>query len=132
MSLSHASTEALSEGGALARPLDAFVPRAAQLRLTAAIAEAFEQRDVLLAEAGTGTGKTYAYLVPALLSGLKTIVSTGTRALQDQLYHRDLPRVRAALGVDRGRHGGVHGALEEKELSSASRSGVPTSVQRPV
>ncbi|KTF39370.1 ATP-dependent DNA helicase [Xanthomonas translucens] len=99
MSLAHASTEALSEGGALARQLDAFVPRAAQLRLTAAIAEAFEQRDVLLAEAGTGTGKTYAYLVPALLSGLKTIVSTGTRALQDQLYHRDLPRVRAALGV---------------------------------
>ncbi|KAB7763020.1 helicase [Xanthomonas sp. LMG 12462] len=99
MSLAHASTEALSEGGALARQLDAFVPRPAQLRLTAAIAEAFEQRDVLLAEAGTGTGKTYAYLVPALLSGLKTIVSTGTRALQDQLYHRDLPRVRAALGV---------------------------------
>ncbi|KRG64883.1 helicase [Stenotrophomonas humi] len=98
-SLVIASQEALSEGGALARQLDAFVPRPAQLRLTGAIAEAFQQRDVLLAEAGTGTGKTFAYLVPALLSGLKTIVSTGTRALQDQLYHRDLPRVRAALGV---------------------------------
>ena len=98
-SLATASREALSEGGALARQLDAFVPRAAQQRLTAAIADAFQQRDVLLAEAGTGTGKTFAYLVPALLSGLKTIVSTGTRALQDQLYHRDLPRVRAALGV---------------------------------
>ena len=98
-SLVTASCEALSEGGALARQLDAFVPRPAQLRLTGAIAETFQQRDVLLAEAGTGTGKTYAYLVPALLSGLKTIVSTGTRALQDQLYHRDLPRVRAALGV---------------------------------
>ncbi|HST44943.1 MAG TPA: ATP-dependent DNA helicase, partial [Luteimonas sp.] len=61
--------------------------------------ESFEQREVLLAEAGTGTGKTFAYLVPALLSGLKTIVSTGTRALQDQLYHRDLPRVRDALGT---------------------------------
>ncbi|MEN5220658.1 ATP-dependent DNA helicase [Stenotrophomonas sp. TWI602] len=97
--LAHASRDALSEGGALASQLDAFVPRPAQLRLTAAIAEAFDQRDVLLAEAGTGTGKTYAYLVPALLSGLKTIISTGTRALQDQLYHRDLPRVRAALGV---------------------------------
>ncbi|RBF19253.1 DEAD/DEAH box helicase, partial [Xanthomonas oryzae] len=96
--LATVSIEALSEGGALARQLDAFAPRAAQLRLTGAIAEAFEQRDVLLAEAGTGTGKTYAYLVPALLSGLKTIVSTGTRALQDQLFHRDLPRVRAALG----------------------------------
>jgi len=97
--LANASREALDEGGALAQQLDAFVPRPAQLRLTTAIADAFDQRDVLLAEAGTGTGKTFAYLVPALLSGLKTIVSTGTRALQDQLYHRDLPRVRAALGV---------------------------------
>ena len=54
---------------------------------------------MLLAEAGTGTGKTFAYLVPALLSGMKTIISTGTKALQDQLYHRDLPRVRDALGI---------------------------------
>ncbi len=99
LSLAAASREALSQDGALARQLDAFAPRAAQLRLAEAIADAFQQRDVLLAEAGTGTGKTFAYLVPALLSGLKTIVSTGTRALQDQLYHRDLPRVRAALGV---------------------------------
>jgi ATP-dependent DNA helicase DinG len=97
--LSQSSRDALSEGGALAARLDAFAPRTAQLRLTGAIADAIEQRDVLLAEAGTGTGKTYASLVPALLSGLKTIVSTGTRALQDQLYHRDLPRVRDALGV---------------------------------
>ena len=97
--LVHASTHALSEGGALASHLDAFVPRPAQLRLTEAIAETLQQRDLLLAEAGTGTGKTYAYLVPVLLSGLRTIISTGTRALQDQLYHRDLPRVREALGV---------------------------------
>ncbi|RRN80866.1 ATP-dependent DNA helicase [Pseudoxanthomonas sp. SGD-10] len=96
--LAQASREALSEGGALAARLDGFTARPAQQRLTAAVAEAIEHRDVLLAEAGTGTGKTYAYLVPALLSGLKTIVSTGTRALQDQLYHRDLPRVRDALG----------------------------------
>lgn len=94
-----ASTDALSEGGALAAHLDAFVPRPAQLRLTEAIAETLQQRDLLLAEAGTGTGKTYAYLVPVLLSGLRTIISTGTRALQDQLFHRDLPRVRQALGV---------------------------------
>ena len=97
--LAHASVEALSEGGALAARLDGFVVRPAQLRLTAAVAEAFDAREVLLAEAGTGTGKTYAYLVPALRSGLKTIISTGTRALQDQLYHRDLPRVREALGA---------------------------------
>lgn len=93
------SVEALSEGGALARAVPQFRPREAQLDLTEAVADAFERRDVLLAEAGTGTGKTYAYLVPALLSGMKTILSTGTRALQDQLYHRDLPRVRDALGI---------------------------------
>jgi len=93
------SVEALSEGGALARAVAQFRPREAQLDLTEAVADAFERRDALLAEAGTGTGKTYAYLVPALLSGMKTIISTGTRALQDQLYHRDLPRVRDALGV---------------------------------
>ena len=97
--LAEATQEALGAEGALASQLDNFVPRDAQQRLSAAIAEAFENREVLLAEAGTGTGKTFAYLVPALLSGLKTIISTGTRALQDQLYHRDLPRVRNALGV---------------------------------
>jgi ATP-dependent DNA helicase DinG len=97
--LAEATHEALSEGGALAAQIDGFVTREAQQRLSAAIADAFESREVLLAEAGTGTGKTFAYLVPALLSGMKTIISTGTRALQDQLYHRDLPRVRNALGT---------------------------------
>ncbi|NUS38167.1 MAG: ATP-dependent DNA helicase [Lysobacter sp.] len=97
---------ALEAGGALAEAIPAFVPRDAQLRLADAIAGTFDERGVLLAEAGTGTGKTYAYLVPALLSGMKTIVSTGTKALQDQLYHRDLPRVRDALGV-----GGLKTAL---------------------
>ena len=97
--LAAAAREALAEGGALADAIPAFVPRAAQQRLAAAVADAFDTRGTLLAEAGTGTGKTYAYLVPALLSGLKTIVSTGTRALQDQLYLRDLPRVRDALGT---------------------------------
>src|SRR5690606_15016511 len=97
--LSERSRDALAEGGALAEAIPAFAPRPGQQRLAEAVAEAFETRANLLAEAGTGTGKTYAYLVPALLSGLKTIVSTGTRALQDQLYHRDLPRVRDALGV---------------------------------
>ena len=97
--LSQASRAALEEGGDLARNIAAFAPRPAQQDLAAAIADAFDSRGMLLAEAGTGTGKTFAYLVPAILSGLKTIVSTGTRALQDQLYHRDLPRVRDALGV---------------------------------
>ena len=97
--LGQASRAALEEGGDLARNIAAFRPRPAQLDLAAAVADAFDSRGTLLAEAGTGTGKTFAYLVPAILSGLKTIVSTGTRALQDQLYHRDLPRVRDALGV---------------------------------
>ena len=91
--------DALSEGAALAQRIPGFVARPAQQRLAVAVADAFESRGVLLAEAGTGTGKTFAYLVPALLSGMKTIVSTGTRALQDQLYFRDLPRVRDALGT---------------------------------
>src|SRR5690606_22138467 len=97
--LARASRAALSEDGALANDIPAFVPRPSQQRLAEAVADTFQARGSLLAEAGTGTGKTYAYLVPALLSGLKTIVSTGTRALQDQLYHRDLPRVRDALGT---------------------------------
>ena len=97
--LARASREALGDGAALALKLPGFVPRQAQQNLAIAVADAFEDRAVLLAEAGTGTGKTFAYLVPALLSGMKTIVSTGTRALQDQLYLRDLPRVRDALGT---------------------------------
>jgi len=80
--------------------LPGYFARQAQAELAAAVADAIDARDTLVAEAGTGTGKTFAYLVPALLSGQRVIVSTGTRALQDQLYHRDLPRVRAALGVD--------------------------------
>ena len=66
--------------------------------LAAAVGRALQQQDVLVAEAGTGTGKTFAYLVPALLSGKRVLISTGTRALQDQLFHRDLPAVTAVLG----------------------------------
>lgn len=93
------SRAALDAGGALSRMIAGFTPRQAQLSLADAVADTLMAGDTLLAEAGTGTGKTFAYLVPALLSGHKTIVSTGTRALQDQLYHRDLPRVRDALGT---------------------------------
>ena len=99
MSLAELTRAALADDGPLAERLAGYTPRSAQARLAEAIAETFEQRGCLIAEAGTGTGKTYAYLVPALLSGQRVIISTGTRALQDQLYHRDLPRVREALGV---------------------------------
>ena len=97
--LAQRTRAALAEGGPLDVRLEGYAPRAAQAQLAQAIAEAMDSRSTLVAEAGTGTGKTYAYLVPALLSGQRVIISTGTRALQDQLYHRDLPRVREALGA---------------------------------
>jgi len=83
--------------GPLARELPAYRFREQQLAMAEAIASAIAERGQLLAEAGTGTGKTFAYLVPALLSGGKVIISTGTKTLQDQLYQRDLPLVRDAL-----------------------------------
>lgn len=91
--------ELLGGGGPLARKVPGFAPRVQQQAMAEAVAGALEDRSVLISEAGTGTGKTYAYLVPALLSGGKVLVSTGTRTLQDQLFHRDLPVVRSALGV---------------------------------
>ncbi len=99
MSLAESTRAALAEDGELARAIEGYVPRPPQQRLAEVIADTIQAHGELIAEAGTGTGKTYAYLVPALLSGRRTIVSTGTRALQDQLYHRDLPRVRSALGA---------------------------------
>ncbi len=89
----------LGPDGAFARHIAGFSARAGQRALTAAIENAIVTRDSLIAEAGTGTGKTYAYLVPALLSGKRVIVSTGTKALQDQLFQRDLPRVCATLDL---------------------------------
>ncbi len=94
-----ATRAALGDAGELATRIEGFAPRPAQQRMAEAVAAAISQRGHLIAEAGTGTGKTYAYLVPALLSGQRVIVSTGTKALQDQLFARDLPRVRAALGA---------------------------------
>lgn len=89
--------EIFSSGGALAHAVEGYRERPFQLDMARAIAQAIEDRGVFVAEAGTGTGKTFAYLVPALLSGGKVIISTGTKTLQDQLYGRDLPRVCAAL-----------------------------------
>jgi len=84
-------------------PIAAAVPdyqvRAAQLALAQAIHDTIAENGTLIAEAGTGTGKTWAYLAPALLSGRKTLVSTGTRTLQDQLFGRDIPRLRQALAL---------------------------------
>jgi len=85
-------------GGPLQRALPDFTPRRPQVHMAQRVAAALAQRTPLVVEAGTGTGKTFAYLVPALLSGLRVIISTGTRTLQDQLYAKDLPLVGAALG----------------------------------
>ena len=90
----------LGDKGPFAQSIDGFRPRVAQQELAQAIEHCIETRGQLIAEAGTGTGKTYAYLVPALVSGKKTIISTGTKALQDQLFHRDLPQVRRTLGLN--------------------------------
>ena len=85
--------------GILASHIDGYSERTQQLEMALAIGEAIENNTQLVAEAGTGTGKTFAYLVPALQSGGKVIISTGTKNLQDQLYSRDLPNVRDALKV---------------------------------
>ncbi|MES2917348.1 MAG: ATP-dependent DNA helicase [Pseudomonadota bacterium] len=100
MSHSFDSQAILGAQGRLAGHLPGFRSRDAQLAMADAVAEALAERRILMVEAGTGTGKTYAYLAPALLSGEKVIVSTGTRNLQDQLFHRDLPTILGALGVN--------------------------------
>lgn len=86
-----------SAGGPLAPAVGSFSPRRSQTEMAKAIAQAIADQKTLIAEAGTGTGKTFAYLVPAIMWGGKTIVSTGTKNLQDQLFLRDIPTVRAAL-----------------------------------
>ena len=85
--------------GQLSKAVPGFRPRNSQTEMAKAIADAVAERKTLIAEAGTGTGKTFAYLVPALLWGGKVIVSTGTKNLQDQLYLRDIPTVRKALNA---------------------------------
>jgi ATP-dependent DNA helicase DinG len=88
-----------SETGALAQVVPGFRARQGQLEMAEAIKKVIQNQSVIVAEAGTGTGKTFAYLVPALLSGGKVIISTGTKTLQDQLFGRDIPTVRDALKV---------------------------------
>ncbi len=91
--------EIFSGNGALAQAIEGFRVREGQLEMARAVAAAIAGNSVLVAEAGTGTGKTFAYLVPALLSGGKVIISTGTKTLQDQLFDRDIRVVREALKV---------------------------------
>jgi ATP-dependent DNA helicase DinG len=93
------STDILAPNGPLSKLLEGYSPRPQQIEMAEAVARALDSGESLICEAGTGTGKTFAYLVPALLSGRRVIVSTGTRSLQDQLYDRDLPLARRAARV---------------------------------
>lgn len=90
-----------SNSGKLSQAIEGFRPRQAQTDMAIAVEQAIDKKHPLIVEAGTGTGKTFAYLVPAMQSDKKTIVSTGTKNLQEQLFHRDLPVVKRALGSNR-------------------------------
>ncbi|TLU67647.1 ATP-dependent DNA helicase [Thalassotalea litorea] len=90
-------SQAFSSTGSLAKAITGFNPRQAQLDMSLEVEQVIADKATLLVEAGTGTGKTFAYLVPAFLSEQKTIVSTGTKTLQEQLFHKDLPLVKKAL-----------------------------------
>lgn len=92
------TAQAFSEQGLLAKAIDGFAARAEQLHMAEAVEVAIERQQTLVVEAGTGTGKTFAYLVPALLSDKKIIISTGTKNLQEQLFYRDLPKIKSAMG----------------------------------
>ena len=85
--------------GALAKIIPGYLPRAAQVEMAEAIAQSIDDKEDVIVEAGTGTGKTFAYLVPAIVSGKKVIVSTGTKNLQDQLFNKDVPLIRKAMKV---------------------------------
>jgi len=101
-SLSEQVLNDFGEGSPLAEALPGYVHREQQVKLAGEIADAFDGGQVLLAEAETGTGKTLAYLIPALRSSEKILISTHTKALQDQLMHRDIPAVQKAMGLKRG------------------------------
>jgi ATP-dependent DNA helicase DinG len=94
----HDYSELFGAEGPLATAIPGFATRDEQIEMAEQVAMALRAHGRLIVEAGTGTGKTFAYLVPALLSGRRVIVSTGTRNLQDQLFHRDLPTVARAIG----------------------------------
>jgi ATP-dependent DNA helicase DinG len=97
--LRDAVLHAFGPGGTLARSDEHYIEREAQQRVALAVADAIDRQEALVAEAGTGVGKTFAYLVPTLLSGRRALISTATKSLQDQLFLRDLPRLRDALNV---------------------------------
>ncbi|HWT71341.1 MAG TPA: ATP-dependent DNA helicase, partial [Oxalicibacterium sp.] len=128
-------------GSPLGQAVGGFRPRPSQTEMAKAIANAIGNQQTLIAEAGTGTGKTFAYLVPSLLWGGKTIISTGTKNLQDQLYLRDIPTVRRALNAPvsvallKGRanyvcHFHLERTLQNGRLTSREDVGHPREISR--
>ena len=99
--LTGAVREVFAEGGPLARVLGGYEPRDGQRRMAEAVASIVETGGTLLAEAGTGTGKTLAYLIPAILSGHRVLVSTGTKNLQEQIFFKDSPRAAGPRSASR-------------------------------
>ncbi|MBO1255156.1 ATP-dependent DNA helicase [Alteromonas sp. 5E99-2] len=97
----HTVKDAFSSQGALSQKIDGYKPRQAQTDMAVEVERVIKAKEQLIVEAGTGTGKTFAYLIPALLAPGKCIVSTGTKNLQEQLYHRDLPLVKSALASNK-------------------------------
>ncbi len=88
-----------ADGGLLSQHVEHYSARSQQIEMAEKVSEALTNRETLIAEAGTGTGKTYAYLAPAILSGQKVFISTGTKNLQDQLFKKDLPKLREVLSA---------------------------------
>lgn len=88
-----------ADGGLLSQHVEGYSARSQQIEMAEKVSEALSNNEVLIAEAGTGTGKTFAYLAPAMLSGQKVFISTGTKNLQDQLFKKDLPKLREILSV---------------------------------
>ena len=99
MQTSLTSEEILGPGGRLSRRIDGFEYRPSQLEMALLIEKALRERSSVMVEAGTGTGKTFGYLVPVLLSGKKTVISTGTKNLQEQVYKKDIPLLGKATGL---------------------------------
>ncbi len=131
-------SELFSADGEICQAIDGFSPREAQIEMAMAVEQSIEEKHSLIVEAGTGTGKTFAYLAPALASKQKAIISTGTKNLQEQLFHRDLPLLKKALGSHsrtallKGRanylclhrlrqHGGNSTLLEKQTLNELSQ-----------
>lgn len=99
--MSELLSSVLDEGGRLQKIFPHFVARKAQIEMAEAVESTIEQHSTLVVEAGTGVGKTFAYLIPALLSDKKTLISTGTKNLQDQLFHKDLPILKKSLAIQK-------------------------------